>query len=53
MNKTEALVLLKKRNKQIAFVIFKLVWLIILYLIAMHRMCIPAGAIVSAAHALN
>ena len=50
-NKTEALVLLKKRNK---FVIFRLVWLITyVYLSAMHRICIPAGAVILATPTLN
>ena len=51
-NKTEALVLLKKRDKKDTFVILKLVFGL-LYLSAIHRICIPAGAIVSATHTPN
>ena len=46
-NKTEALVLLKKRNT------FVFQTCLDYYLIAMHRICITACAIISAAHILN
>ena len=47
----EALVLLKKHN---AFVIYRFSDLFgLLYLSAMHRICIPAGTIVLAAHAFS
>ena len=50
-DKIEVLVLLNESNKWDTYVIFRLFGL--LYLSAMHRKCIPAGAIISVALTLN